>query len=135
MGAPVSTAVPAASAGAIRLAVDCMGGDHGPSVTVPACKAFLASHPQAELILVGRADALAEASGWPRCTVLSATEVVEMTDSIEVALRRKKNSSLRVAVTQVKPGPDGRSPAQACVSAGNTGALMAVSRYVLKTLE
>ena len=112
-----------------------MGGDHGPSVTLPACKAFLASHPQAELILVGRADALAQASGWARCTVLPATEVVEMTDSIEVALRRKKDSSLRVAVTQVKPGPDGRSPAQACVSAGNTGALMAVSRYVLKTLE
>ena len=112
-----------------------MGGDHGPSVTLPACKAFLASHPQAELILVGRADALAEANGWARCTVLPATEVVEMTDSIEVALRRKKNSSLRVAITQCKPGPDGRSPAQACVSAGNTGALMAVSRYVLKTLE
>ena len=119
----------------MRLAVDCMGGDHGPSVTLPACKAFLASHPQAELILVGRADALAEARGWSRCSVLPASEVVEMTDSIEVALRRKKDSSLRVAVTQVKPGPDGRSPAQACVSAGNTGALMAVSRYVLKTLE
>jgi len=112
-----------------------MGGDHGPSVTLPACKAFLASHPRAELILVGRADALAEAKAWARCQVLPASEVVEMTDSIEVALRRKKDSSLRVAVTQVKPGPDGRSPAQACVSAGNTGALMAVSRYVLKTLE
>ena len=135
LGAPVSSAVSAASADAIRLAVDCMGGDHGPSVTLPACKAFLASHPQAELILVGRADALAEANGWARCTVVPATEVVEMTDSIEVALRRKKNSSLRVAITQCKPGPDGRSPAQACVSAGNTGALMAVSRYVLKTLE
>ena len=119
----------------MRLAVDCMGGDHGPSVTLPACKAFLASHPQAELILVGRADALAEARDWPRCSVLPASEVVEMTDSIEVALRRKKDSSLRVAVTQVKPGPDGRSTAQACLSAGNTGALMAVSRYVLKTLE
>ena len=112
-----------------------MGGDHGPSVTLPACKAFLASHPQAELILVGRADALAEADGWARCTAIFATEVVEMTDSIEVALRRKKNSSLRVAIAQVKPGLDGHSPAHACVSAGNTGALMAVSRYVLKTLE
>ena len=135
VGAPVSTAVSVTSGDVVRLAVDCMGGDHGPSVTLPACKAFLASHPQAELILVGRADALAEAGGWARCTVISATEVVEMTDSIEVALRRKKDSSLRVAVTQVKPGPNGRSPAQACVSAGNTGALMAVSRYVLKTLE
>ena len=133
--APVPTEISVASGGVVRLAVDCMGGDHGPSVTLPACKAFLASHPQAELILVGRADALAEARDWARCSVLAASEVVEMTDSIEVALRRKKNSSLRVAVTQVKPGPDGRSPAQACVSAGNTGALMAVSRYVLKTLE
>ena len=133
--APVPTEFSVASGGVVRLAVDCMGGDHGPSVTLPACKAFLASHPEAELILVGRADALAEARDWARCSVLAASEVVEMTDSIEVALRRKKNSSLRVAVTQVKPGPDGRSPAQACVSAGNTGALMAVSRYVLKTLE
>ncbi|MEP7058021.1 MAG: phosphate acyltransferase PlsX [Caldimonas sp.] len=119
----------------VRLAVDCMGGDHGPAVTLPACKAFLAAHPEAELILVGRLEALAEARDWPRCTTVGASEVVEMTDSIEVALRRKKDSSLRVAVTQVKPGLDGLSPAAACVSAGNTGALMAVSRYVLKTLD
>ena len=112
-----------------------MGGDHGTVVTLPACRAFLAAHPEAELILVGRPDALAEARDWPRCTIVAATEVVEMTDSIEVALRRKKDSSLRVAITQVKPGADGHSPAQACVSAGNTGALMALSRYVLKTLE
>jgi glycerol-3-phosphate acyltransferase PlsX len=50
----------------VRLAVDCMGGDHGPSVTLPACRSFLASHPEAELILVGRADALAPAADWPR---------------------------------------------------------------------
>jgi glycerol-3-phosphate acyltransferase PlsX len=112
-----------------------MGGDHGTAVTLPACRSFLAAHPQAELILVGRAEALAKAKSWPRCTIVGATEVVEMTDSIEVALRRKKDSSLRVAVTQVKPGADGQAPAQACVSAGNTGALMALSRYVLKTLE
>ena len=112
-----------------------MGGDSGPSVTLPACRAFLAAHPQAELILVGRPEALAKAKGWPRCTIVPAAEVVEMTDSIEVALRRKKESSLRIAVTQVKPRPDGTASAQACVSAGNTGALMAVSRYVLKTLE
>ena len=111
-----------------------MGGDHGPVVTLPACRAFLAAHPEAELILVGRPDALAEARGWERSSIVGANEVVEMTDSIEVALRRKKDSSLRVAVTQVKPGASGTSPAQACVSAGNTGALMAVSRYVLKTL-
>ena len=112
-----------------------MGGDHGPVVTLPACRAFLAAHPEAELILVGRPEALAEARGWSRCTIVAATEVVEMTDSVEVALRRKKDSSLRVAVTQVKPRPDAPSPAQACVSAGNTGALMAVARYVLKTLD
>ncbi|WP_280154609.1 phosphate acyltransferase PlsX [Piscinibacter sp. XHJ-5] len=119
----------------VRLAVDCMGGDHGPSVTLPACEHFLASHPEAELILVGRADALAGAAGWPRCTTVAATEVVEMDDPLEVALRRKKDSSLRVAIGQVKPDADGNAVAQACVSAGNTGALMAVSRYLLKTLE
>ena len=112
-----------------------MGGDHGPSVTLPACQAFLQAHPEAELILVGRAPALARAASWPRCRIVSATEVVEMDDSIEVALRRKKDSSLRVAINQVKPDEHGVAPAQACVSAGNTGALMAVSRYVLKTLE
>lgn len=112
-----------------------MGGDHGPSVTLPACQAFLEAHPQAELILVGRAADLAPAAGWPRCSIVNATEVVEMHDPVEVALRRKKDSSLRVAVAQVKPGDDGRAAAQACVSAGNTGALMAVSRYVLKTLD
>jgi glycerol-3-phosphate acyltransferase PlsX len=112
-----------------------MGGDHGPSVILPACRAFLAAHPEAELVLVGRAEALAAAEGWTRCTRVAASEVVEMTDSVEVALRRKKDSSLRVAVSQVKPHADRPSLAQACVSAGNTGALMAVSRYVLKTID
>ena len=60
----------------VRIAVDCMGGDHGPSVTLPACQAFLKSHPQAELLLVGTAEALAPARGWPRTTVVTATEVV-----------------------------------------------------------
>ena len=119
----------------VTLAVDCMGGDHGPTIILPACHAFLAAHPQAELILVGRADALAPASGWPRCTLVSATEVVEMDDSIEVALRRKKDSSMRVAISQVRCDANGASAAQACVSAGNTGALMAVSRYLLKTID
>ena len=109
--------------------------DNGPSVTLPACEAFLAAHPQAHLILVGRPEALARAAAWPRCTVVGASEVVEMDDPIEVALRRKKDSSMRVAVSQVRPDADGVAPAQACVSAGNTGALMAVSRYLLKTLD
>jgi phosphate acyltransferase len=120
---------------AVTVAVDCMGGDHGPSVTLPACKAFLAAHPQALLILVGSADALSVCVEWPRVRVVTASEVVEMDDPIEVALRRKKDSSMRVAVNQVKADANGVSAAQACVSAGNTGALMAVSRYVLKTLE
>ena len=119
----------------VTLAVDCMGGDHGPAATLPACRAFLAAHPQAELILVGRAESLASASGWPRCRLVIAAEVVEMDDSIEFALRRKKDSSMRVAIGQVRCEASGASAAQACVSAGNTGALMAVSRYLLKTID
>lgn len=119
----------------ICLSVDCMGGDHGPSVTLPACQAFLAAHPEAQLRLVGRPEALAAAQAWPRCTIVPASEVVSMEDSVEVALRRKKDSSMRVAIGQVKRDADGAAAAQACVSAGNTGALMAVSRYLLKTLE
>lgn len=119
----------------IRLAVDCMGGDHGPSVTLPACQAFLAQHPRAELILVGRAEALAAARAWPRCHVVEATEVVEMDDSIEVALRKKRDSSMRVAIQQLRPKEPQALLAHACVSAGNTGALWAVAKFVLKTLE
>jgi glycerol-3-phosphate acyltransferase PlsX len=106
-----------------------MGGDHGPQVTLPACQAFLSKHPQAELVLVGSAAALQAASGWARCTAVVATEVVTMDDAVEVALRKKRDSSMRVAIQQVKDG------AHACVSAGNTGALMAVARYLLKTLD
>lgn len=120
----------------VRLAVDCMGGDHGPSVTLPACQAFLARHPGAELLLVGQPEALAAAAAWPRCRIVAATEVVTMEDSIEVALRRKRDSSMRVALQQLKPGPAGGSAAaHACVSAGNTGALMAVAKVLLKTLD
>lgn len=119
----------------VRIAVDCMGGDHGPSVTLPACRAFLVAHPEAELILVGRPDVLAAAATWPRCAVVAASEVVEMDDPIEVALRRKKDSSMRVAINQVKAIDSTAPAADACVSAGNTGALMAVARYLLKTLD
>ena len=79
-----------------------MGGDQGPSVTLPACRAFLEGHPRAELILVGSAAALAGAHGWPRCTVVPATEVVTMEDPIEVALRKKRDSSMRVALAQLE---------------------------------
>jgi phosphate acyltransferase len=120
---------------AVCIAVDCMGGDHGPSVTLPACRAFLDGHPQAQLLLVGTAAALGPASDWPRCRRVEASEVVTMDDPIEIALRRKKDSSMRVAISQLV-GSDGAAPqAHACVSAGNTGALMAVARYVLKTLD
>ncbi|MEO6623400.1 MAG: phosphate acyltransferase PlsX, partial [Burkholderiaceae bacterium] len=111
------------------IAVDCMGGDHGIGVTLPACLAFLHSHPQAHLLLVGRGQELAGFS-HPRATLVPATEVVAMDDSIELALRRKKDSSMRVALDRVKDGS-----AAAAVSAGNTGALMAISRYVLKTID
>jgi glycerol-3-phosphate acyltransferase PlsX len=120
----------------IRLAVDCMGGDHGPAVVLPACRAFLAAHPKAELVLVGRAEALAAAEAWPRCTIVDARETVQMDDAVEVALRRKKDSSMRVAIAQLRPGEGGEAAvAHACVSAGNTGALMALARYLLKTID
>jgi glycerol-3-phosphate acyltransferase PlsX len=111
------------------VAVDCMGGDHGPRVTLAACRHFLDTHPDAELLLVGLPEAL---SGFdhPRARVVAASEVVSMDDPVEVALRRKKNSSMRVAIEQVRDGH-----AQAAVSAGNTGALMAIARYVLKTID
>jgi len=119
----------------VRLAVDCMGGDRGPQVTLPACRAFLDKHPAAELLLVGTAEALAPAANWLRTQRVVATEIVTMDDPIEVALRRKKDSSLRVAIAQLKAEGGGEAAAHACVSAGNTGALMAVARYLLKTLD
>ena len=124
----------------VRLSVDVMGGDHGPSVTLPACRSFLDSHASAELVLVGTSEALTPTRGWPRCRWVEATDVVTMDDSVEVALRRKRNSSMRVAIGQLKPdlesaGDPDLTMAHACVSAGNTGALMAVSRYVLKTMD
>jgi glycerol-3-phosphate acyltransferase PlsX len=119
----------------IKISIDCMGGDHGPSVTIPAALSFVNREPDAELILVGVEDTIRselikhKAANHPRLSIINATEVVTMDDSLEVALRRKKDSSMRVAINLVKEGD-----AQACVSAGNTGALMAVSRYVLKTI-
>ena len=119
----------------VRIAVDCMGGDVGAAVTLPACRAFLDRHPQADLLLVGTAAALAPAQGWARCTAVVATEVVTMDDPVEVALRKKRDSSMRVAISQLKADASGHVAADACVSAGNTGALMAVARYLLKTMD
>ena len=116
-----------------RIAIDCMGGDHGPSVTVPAALRFLEDHPAAHLLLVGRegllAPLLGSHAGSERLRVVNASEVVEMDESPALALRNKKDSSMRVAINLVKNGE-----ADACVSAGNTGALMAISRFVLKML-
>ena len=112
-----------------------MGGDHGPASTLPACRSFLDRHPDASLVLVGTPEVIAQAQGWPRCTLVAASQVVQMDDPIETAMRHKRDSSMRVAIAQLK-SQGGQPPlAQACVSAGNTGALMAVARYVLKTVE
>ena len=119
----------------VTLAVDGMGGDAGLSVTVPAIAKLLAANQSVRIILVAldepgqQALAAAGLAKHPRVEFIAAADVVTMDDPVAVALRTKKQSSMRLAINQVR---DGR--AQAAVSAGNTGALMAVSRFVLKTL-
>jgi glycerol-3-phosphate acyltransferase PlsX len=119
----------------ITIAVDCMGGDHGPHVTVPAALEFGREHLDVSMVLVGQGVAIERelsargAQPGPGLRVQHAAEVVAMDEPPVQALRYKKNSSMRVAVNLVKSGE-----AHACVSAGNTGALMAISRFVLKTL-
>ena len=113
-----------------------MGGDYGPTVTVPASLRALRAEPNLRIVLVGLpeqiepllrdgAERLVE-----RVSVRSATQVVAMDEKPQDALRKKKDSSMRVSVDLVKAGE-----AHACVSAGNTGALMATARFVLKTIE
>jgi glycerol-3-phosphate acyltransferase PlsX len=119
----------------VTIAVDVMGGDHGAKVTVPATLSFLKTHPDVRVILVGQQPAIEQAltaqkiSQHPQIEIHHATEVVEMDESPQSALKNKKDSSMRVAINLVKDGI-----ASACVSAGNTGALMATARFVLKTL-
>lgn len=119
----------------ITIAIDGMGGDHGIGVTVPAVVAYLKKHPEDQIVLVGLQDAILPElkkngfSDSPRLRIHHATEVVGMDESPQSAMRNKKDSSMRVAINMVKNGE-----AAACVSAGNTGALMATARYVLKTL-
>jgi glycerol-3-phosphate acyltransferase PlsX len=119
----------------ITVAIDCMGGDHGPRVTVPAALAFQRSHAGVAIVLVGPRDILESelraqgASAGPNLQLQHASQQVGMDEPPAQALRFKKDSSMRVAVNLVKSGA-----AHACVSAGNTGALMAISRFVLKTL-
>ena len=112
-----------------------MGGDHGPRVVVPAAIEIAAEVDDVELVLVGNAASIEAALGEAaspahrRISVLHASQRVEMDDSPSQALRSKRDSSMRVALDLVKKGQ-----ADACVSAGNTGALMATARFVLKTL-
>jgi len=118
----------------ITVAIDAMGGDYGPSVTVPAALKMLAESPSLQIILVGDQGALEQALHGhtfdaTRLLVQHASQRVEMDELPSQALRTKKDSSMRVAINLVKEGK-----AQACVSAGNTGALMVTARFVLKTL-
>ena len=114
----------------LTVAVDAMSGDHGAEVAVPAALEVLASTPDLRLIIVGRGEVvlplLGAALDNDRCRFVEATEVVAMDERPQDALRRKKNSSMRVAINLVENGE-----ASACVSAGNTGALLATARFVL----
>lgn len=120
----------------IRIAIDCMGGDHGLPVTLPAAVKFAQQHHDTHCLLVGCQQQIAEQlrhlpqldRDW--YTIVHTDEVVDMDDSVEVALRRKRRSSMRLAAQAVKD-----NLADACVSAGNTGAWVAITRYVLKTLD
>ncbi len=118
-----------------QIAIDVMGGDHGAEVTVRAATRFLSRHPSAGLLLVGDQATiercLADETGVDRdrIEIVHADQVVAMDESPAVALRSKKSSSMRLAIDLVKAGR-----AQAAVSAGNTGALMATAKFVLKTL-
>ena len=119
----------------VKVAIDCMGGDHGAHVTVPAAVNVLAQDPGVSFLLVGQQDAIARELGRARAApgerlaIRHTSEVVEMDEAPATALRGKKDSSMRVAIDLVD-----RDEAAACVSAGNTGALMAISRFVLKML-
>ena len=117
------------------IALDAMGGDHGPKVTVPAAKRALSEIANIQLILVGdeaQLSAELEKQGMSkesRISIRHASEVVAMDEAPALALKKKKDSSMRVAINLVK-----EQKVQACVSAGNTGALMATSKFVLKTI-
>jgi len=118
----------------VTIAVDVMGGDQGADVAVPASLAMLKNHDELSLILVGKGEVIEPFLGGRRANkarvrIADAREVVIMSESAADALRKKKDSSMRVAINLVKNGEAG-----ACVSAGNTGALMATGRFVLKTV-
>jgi glycerol-3-phosphate acyltransferase PlsX len=119
----------------VKVAIDCMGGDHGVQVTVPAALNVLSGDSDVSFLLVGNQDAIAPelarhgATPAGRVSIRHASQEVEMDEAPASAMRGKKDSSMRVAVNLVEQGE-----AAACVSAGNTGALMAISRFVLGML-
>ncbi|MFZ5466485.1 MAG: phosphate acyltransferase PlsX [Pseudomonadota bacterium] len=119
----------------ITLALDAMGGDHAPGIVLDAAVEALRRHPELHLILVGQESMLRDELACrnvlneARLSVHHASEVVAMDESPALALRGKKDSSMRVSIDLVREGR-----AQACISAGNTGALMATAKFVLKTL-
>ncbi|MBN3859587.1 phosphate acyltransferase PlsX [Neisseriaceae bacterium PsAf] len=118
----------------VILSVDAMGGDVGLDVTLPGCRLFLEQTPDVHLILVGDESKIKEKIVQyqllkDKISIQHASEVVQMDDSPQSALKNKKDSSMRVAINLVK-----EKKATAAVSAGNTGALIAMSKYVLKTL-
>jgi glycerol-3-phosphate acyltransferase PlsX len=119
----------------LTISIDAMGGDHGPDVVIPAALSALKKHPEVHFVLVGDQDTLTyhlqqhKVADEPRLQIHHASQKVEMDELPSQALRGKKDSSMRVAINLVKEGV-----AAACVSAGNTGALMATARFVLKTL-
>lgn len=117
----------------INIAIDAMGGDHGLKIVIPACVRAIERHPELKLLLVGHESKIsAHLKKYPslsskRYEIVHAPEEVTMDELPSHAMRNKKNSSMRIAINMVKEGR-----AQACVSAGNTGALMATARFVLK---
>lgn len=119
----------------ITIAIDAMGGDHGLSVVIPACARAAKSNLELNLLLVGDEDQVLKhlkklgLSAGGQFSIVHASEVVGMDELPSHVLRNKKDSSMRVAINLVKEGR-----AQACVSAGNTGALMATARFLLKTM-
>lgn len=121
----------------ITIAIDAMGGDYGLDVVIPASIRAAKAHPNIKLILVGDEPQIKKhlkshkysLQKDSQLSIIHASEVVNMDELPSHALRNKKNSSMRVAINLVK-----EEQAKACVSAGNTGALMATARFVLKTL-
>jgi phosphate acyltransferase len=122
----------------IKVSIDASGGDFGLSVTINAGINALKSYDDLNVIFVGDQTGIEKelqknssyTKFFDRIEITHATEVINMSDSPSVALRHKKDSSMRVAINLVKNGA-----ADACVSAGNTGALMAIARFVLKTIK